>query len=98
MSEVTLKVTNRKRGTTEVYEGTVTISGVRPTKLVRKSDGGTEFNSKSALTATANNFAKSIGASISQGTATKKQPTTLQSKTRSSSTSKAAKARVTSTR
>ncbi len=43
------------------FEGTVSIQGLKPTKLVKKSDGASQFPTKSALTGAARNLAKSLG-------------------------------------
>lgn len=56
-----VKVSPKKSGTDEWYEGTVSISGLKPTKLARKSDGSTRFTSRSAVSGAARNLAKSLG-------------------------------------
>ena len=61
MSTLSVKVAARKSEAGEVFEGTVTIAGLKPTKLASKSDGSTQFPKKSALTASARNLAKSLG-------------------------------------
>ena len=62
MSNVlTVKVSNRKTSTAEWYEGTVSINGLKPTKLARRADGSTQFPSKSALSTAARNLAKTLG-------------------------------------
>lgn len=62
MSNVlSVTVTNRKTSTGEFYEGTVSIEGLKPTKLARRSDGSTMFPTKSALSGAARNLAKSLG-------------------------------------
>jgi hypothetical protein len=48
----------------ETWEGTVTVPGLRPSKLVRKADGKTEFSSRSAVNQAAKNLAKSLGYEI----------------------------------
>lgn len=58
---LSVRVTNRKTETGAFYEGTVSISGLKPTKLSRKSDGSTQFPTKSALSGAARNLAKSLG-------------------------------------
>jgi len=58
---LSVKVTNRKTDQGEFFEGTVSISGLKPTKLARKSDGNTQFPTKSALSSAAKNLAKSLG-------------------------------------
>lgn len=56
-----VKVSSRREGQNEWYEGTVSISGVKPTKLCRKSDGSTRFATRSSLTGAARNLAQSLG-------------------------------------
>ena len=58
---LSVRVTNRKTETGAFYEGTVSIAGLKPTKLSRKSDGSTQFPTKSALSGAARNLAKSLG-------------------------------------
>jgi hypothetical protein len=58
---LSVKVTNRKTDQGEFFEGIVSISGLKPTKLARKSDGNTQFPTKSALSSAAKNLAKSLG-------------------------------------
>jgi hypothetical protein len=62
MSNVlSVTVTNRKNSDGEFYEGTVSIEGLKPTKLARRSDGSTMFPTKSAVSGAARNLAKSLG-------------------------------------
>ena len=61
MSFLQVKVSERKTDTGVTYEGTVSIPGLRPTKLARKSDGVIQFSSRSALTAAARTLARSLG-------------------------------------
>lgn len=56
-----VRVTSRKSATENWFEGTVSIAGLKPTKLSRKSDGSTQFSSRSALSGAARNVAKSLG-------------------------------------
>lgn len=56
-----VKVSSRKTSSGEAYEGTVSISGVRPTKLVRRADGATQFATKSAVMTSARTLAKQLG-------------------------------------
>lgn len=58
---LSVKVANRTSGGEEWYEGTVSISGLKPTKLARKSDGSTRFPTRSAVTGAARNLAKALG-------------------------------------
>jgi hypothetical protein len=56
-----VKVTARKGDGQEWWEGTVTLDGVKPTKLTRKSDGMTRFTTKSAVQGAARRFAERYG-------------------------------------
>lgn len=56
-----VRVSVRKNDTTEWYEGTISIEGARPTKLVRPTDGSVKFPTKSAVSCQAKKFAKSLG-------------------------------------
>ena len=58
---LSVKVSPRKEGQDEWYEGTVSITGVKPTKLCRKSDGSTKFATRSSITGAARNLAQSLG-------------------------------------
>ena len=58
---LSVRVTNRKNESGDFFEGTVSIAGLKPTKLSRKSDGSTQFPTKSALSGAARNLAKSLG-------------------------------------
>ena len=58
---LSVKVSSRKSATSEWYEGTVSIAGLKPTKLARRADGSTQFPTKSALSGAARNLAKSLG-------------------------------------
>lgn len=60
-NELPVKVVNRQSGDEQWYEGTVSISGLQPAKLARKSDGSTRFTTRSSLTGAARNLAKSLG-------------------------------------
>lgn len=87
-----VRITSRK-GTTgsDVYEGTVTMSGGRPFKLVRKADNSTYFPTRSAVVGAARNFAKAYGFSdvnFGETTQTTKQKATT---TTTTATKKAAK-------
>jgi len=59
--ELPVTVSKRKQDGEEYYEGTVQISGVRPTKLVKKSDSTTRFSTRSAVTTSAKTLAKKLG-------------------------------------
>lgn len=58
---LSVRVSNRKSETGDYYEGTVSIVGLKPTKLARRSDGSTQFPTKSSVNGAARNLAKSLG-------------------------------------
>lgn len=58
---LSVKLASRKSGEASWYEGTVSIAGLKPTKLARRSDGSTQFPTKSAVSGAARNLAKSLG-------------------------------------
>jgi len=58
---LSVKLAARKSGEASWYEGTVSIVGLKPTKLARRSDGSTQFPTKSAVSGAARNLAKSLG-------------------------------------
>lgn len=58
---LSVRVASRKDESGEWYEGTVSIVGLKPTKLARRSDGSTRFTSKSAVSGAARNLAKALG-------------------------------------
>lgn len=60
-SSLQVKVTSRTREGSEEWQGTVTIPGLRPTKLVRKSDGSLVFASRSSVLTSARSLAKKFG-------------------------------------
>lgn len=60
-NELPVKVSQRQSGVEQWYEGTVSISGLQPTKLARKSDGSTRFTTRSSLTNAARTLAKTLG-------------------------------------
>ncbi len=60
-STMKYKVTSRKnKEGAEYFEGTVALNGLKPTKL-QKSDGCTQFSTKSAVGAAARSVAKRLG-------------------------------------
>ena len=69
------KTTNSETNTVdETWEGTVSLPGLKPSKLVKKSDNTTGFTTRSGLTGAARNLAKSLGyedVEFSDSTATK---------------------------
>ena len=58
---LSVRVASRKSDSGEYYEGTVSIAGLKPAKLARRSDGSTQFPTKSAVSGAARNLAKSLG-------------------------------------
>lgn len=58
---LSVRISVAKRPTGDVYEGTASPVGARPTKLVRKADNSTQFPTRSAVVANARNWAKSHG-------------------------------------
>lgn len=60
-NELQVKVSERQEGDQTWYEGTVSICGLKPTKLARKSDGSTKFATRSSLTGAARTLAASLG-------------------------------------
>lgn len=76
---LSVSVVNRKSDNGDYYEGTVSIAGLKPTKLARKSDGSTQFPTKSAVSGAARNLAKSLGfadVDVSDNTKTATKKTT----------------------
>ena len=61
MSFLPLKVSEKMKDGKTFFEGTVAISGVKPTKLIKKSDQSTQFANRSGVLTTARNFAKKLG-------------------------------------
>lgn len=58
---LSVRVSSKKNDNNEWYEGTISIEGVKPTKLVRPTDGTVKFPTKSAVSCQAKKFAKSLG-------------------------------------
>ena len=58
---LSVRLAARKSGTESWFEGTVSIVGLKPTKLARRVDGSTQFPTKSAVSGAARNLAKSLG-------------------------------------
>ena len=58
---LSVRVASRKSDAGDYYEGTVSIAGLKPAKLARRSDGSTQFPTKSAVSGAARNLAKSLG-------------------------------------
>lgn len=92
-----VRITTRKITTGEIYEGTVSMCGGRPFKLVRKSDDSTQFPTRSAVVGAARNFAKTYGfADVNFDDAAKakvaaKTTATKSTATKTTATKKAAK-------
>jgi hypothetical protein len=92
-----VRITTRKITTGEIYEGTVSMCGGRPFKLVRKSDDSTQFPTRSAVVGAARNFAKTYGfADVNFDDAAKakvaaKTTATKSTATKATATKKAAK-------
>jgi len=57
---LSVKITSSKDGG---YEGTVNITGLKPTKLARKIDGKTKFPTKASVSGAARTLSKSLGCS-----------------------------------
>lgn len=58
---LSVRLSSHKTGEESWFEGTVSIVGLKPTKLARRSDGNTRFPTKSAVSGAARNLAKSLG-------------------------------------
>jgi len=97
-----VRITTRKITTGEIYEGTVSMCGGRPFKLVRKSDDSTQFPTRSAVVGAARNFAKTYGfadvnfddaakAKVAAKTTATKSTATKSTATKATATKKAAK-------
>lgn len=56
-----IRVSSKTTDGTVTWEGTVSIPGTRPTKLVRSTTGTTAYNSRASLLASARTFAKRVG-------------------------------------
>jgi len=72
---LSVRVASRKSDAGDYYEGTVSIAGLKPTKLARRSDGSTQFPTKSAVSGAARNLAKSLGFTDVDVSDTSKTPT-----------------------
>lgn len=59
-----VKVTSRTVEGQKVFEGTVTLPGVKPTKLVKKSDQSTRFSTRSAVVSAAKGLARTLGVTL----------------------------------
>lgn len=58
--DLQVRVSTRQSGSKQWYEATVNINGLRPT-LLTKTDGSTQFTTRSSLTGVARNLAKTLG-------------------------------------
>ena len=65
INTMTVRVANRKTESGQYFEGNVTIAGLKPTKLARRSDGSTQFPTRAAVTTASKVLANSIGYSVS---------------------------------
>lgn len=84
---LSVRVASRKTEQGEWYEGTVSIQGLKPTKLARKSDGSTQFPTRSAVSGAARNLAKSLGftdVDVTDATAASNKPTVKKAAKKSS--------------
>ena len=61
MNSLPVKVSYKTREGSQFYEATVRIPGIRPTKLVRRSDGSTQFPTRSAVLTSARSLARRLG-------------------------------------
>ena len=89
-----VRITSRNTTSGEIYEGTVTMCGGTPFKLVRKADNTTRFPNRSAVVAAARNFAKVYGfadVNFGEQTASKTKAAAKTSATKACATKKAAK-------
>lgn len=57
MANLNVQVVSRNN----CFEATVDVAGLRPTKLEKRSDGTTSFETRSALITAAKNIAKRLG-------------------------------------
>lgn len=78
---LSVRVSSRKSESGDCYEGTVTIAGLKPTKLARRSDGGTQFPTRSAVSGAARNLAKALGFTDIDVVDTTKAPVKVKAKT-----------------
>jgi len=63
MSSLKVKVSEKKSDCGSTYEGTVSISGLKPTKL-QKSDGSTSFPTKAAAMSSARSLGKRLNCTV----------------------------------
>jgi hypothetical protein len=61
MTNLNVQVSSKKISSSNYFEATVDVDGLRPTKLERKADGSTWFSTRSALITAAKNIAKRLG-------------------------------------
>jgi hypothetical protein len=55
------RISRRKVDGTEMYEGTINLQGVQPTKLIKSGSTNSRFANRSALAASARSFARRYG-------------------------------------
>lgn len=56
-----VNVNSTKFANCDYFEGTVRVNGLRPTKLEKRADGSTRFQTKSALITAAKCLANNLG-------------------------------------
>lgn len=61
MTNLNVLVSSKKTSSSNYFEATVDVDGLRPTKLEKKTDGSTWFSTRSALITAAKNMAKRLG-------------------------------------
>lgn len=60
MSLLQVRVNARNTGGNQTWEGTVSIPGLKPTKLVRRSDNSTSFATRSAVVNASRTLVRSL--------------------------------------
>jgi hypothetical protein len=88
MSTLKVKVSEKNSNNEKWYEGTVSIAGLKPTKLARKSDGNTKFTSRSAATGAAKKLAESMGYTVDFEEAAQAKKTPAKKAAKKSATAK----------
>lgn len=71
MNTLNLKINAKKRDGQEYFEGTVSLPGLKATKLMR-SDGTTEFASRANVSSAARNVAKKLNLEVATDQPVKK--------------------------
>ncbi len=96
-NSLNVRISSRSSNNQTVWQGTATIPGLKPSRIVGKSTNSTEFSTRSAVLTSARNLAKSLGFNgiVEAGTtaqvksAAKKSVKTVSVKTPSKKTSSA---------